>query len=281
MDRELVLLSLALLLGGPLSLLFGLWPSSHHRGFSSALSLEKLRWRQLWLPLLPAALALFALLGWALYEPENAEALPVSLLMVAGFFSVLWLRALCRALHRLFLKENVSLAGTVGLFRPAVIISQRLTLALDPEALSAVQAHEVSHQRHKDPLRIWLAYLATDLQWPSSSAKHRLLYWRFALELARDDEARSEGVDGAALATAILTAARLTSDPKPALHASLLGTGEALQYRIERLLAPLPEETTPPKNRWHWVLLLLALSTIILGAVFGEELVRCLLAWLS
>ena len=280
MDRELVLLSLALFVGSPLSLLFGLWPALHHSGFNSAQELEQFRWRQLWLPLLPTTLALFSIVGWALYEPENSEALPVSLIVVAGLFSVLWLRALYRALRRLLLRERVLLAGTVGLFRPRVIISARLAQALDSEALSAVQAHEGSHQRHKDPLRIWLAQLATDLQWPWPSTKHRLLYWRFALELARDEEARAEGVDGADLAAAILTAAHLKLGPEPAIHASLLGTSEALQYRIERLLAPLPTASTHPTNRW-WLLLFLALSSIVLGAVFGEEIVRYLLARLS
>jgi hypothetical protein len=77
-----------------------------------------------------------------------------------------------------------------------VVVSPALAEVLDPAALRAVHEHESAHARHHDPLRIWLAELAADLQWPSPSARARLQSWPETLELARDDEARERGAQG-------------------------------------------------------------------------------------
>ena len=61
----------------------------------------------------------------------------------------------------------------------------------------------------------------------------------FALELARDEEARAAGVEGADLADAILATARFNRLSLPA--AALTGEAAALKDRIDRLLAPLKD----------------------------------------
>jgi beta-lactamase regulating signal transducer with metallopeptidase domain len=75
--------------------------------------------------------------------------------------------------------------------RPWVLSSPYLAKTLDDRTIEAALEHERAHARHHDPLRIWLAQLATDLQWPWPQAHKRFQLWILALELARDEEAAS------------------------------------------------------------------------------------------
>lgn len=182
----------------------------------STFELERRAWRKIWAPLWPC-LGVFAFLfGWAVHEPENgAQALPVLAFLLALPFALLAMRATLRAVRSAAaaakLAANEPLAVTVGLWRPRTLISPILRSALDAAAFTAVREHEAAHARHHDPLRVWLAQLVTDLQWPVPSARRRFSQWRVALELARDDEARARGVDGGDLAAGLLAVARLGS----------------------------------------------------------------------
>jgi hypothetical protein len=67
MSRDLVLATVALVLCGAVMALLGLLPArrlDRGEGLASARGLEKRAWRALWLPALPAAIALATLLGW-------------------------------------------------------------------------------------------------------------------------------------------------------------------------------------------------------------------------
>lgn len=260
MERETLLGALVALLCGPAVLGGALLPT-----------------RRLWLPLVPAALAVAALAGWALDEPDPAdEWLGVASLVVLVPVAIVWGRALVRAAAALVPRPLVDgSASTVGLLRPAVRISPGLAAALDPEELAAVRAHEAAHARHRDPLRIWLAQLVTDLQWPLPMGEWRFALWRADLELARDREARVGGVRGADLAAAILTSARMT---RGAACGGAALAGHALRERVERLLAPLhPEpERARPRVARVTTLLAAAAGAGVLGNLFGEDLVRVL-----
>src|SRR5712692_8908713 len=100
MDRELILTVLVALFCGGVAFAFGWWPpalctlaSGHH--------LERVSWRRLWLPLVPAAVLLAALCGWALVESARAESVPGCLLMAAVPFAVCLARAIIRAVRSL------------------------------------------------------------------------------------------------------------------------------------------------------------------------------------
>jgi len=262
-DRNLVLGILVLIVCGPMLLAFGLWPARRTR-HRSGLELERAQWRRLWLPLVPAALTLSVLIGWALQEPNQTdELLRDEAGFMAAVFATVWLRALVRSL--IALRGPLQLhAGTVGLFSPRIVLSRELASRLDEHALAAAREHEAAHVRHRDPLRIWLAQLATDLQWPWPSAKRRLRAWREALELVRDDEARAHGVDGADLAAAVLAAAQLGRARVGYAGAGLADEGEALERRIKRLLAPLQ-----PSSTWR---LTVVLPMVLLGALVSAGL---------
>jgi hypothetical protein len=249
---------------------------------ASARALEQRAWRRLWLPLGPAGLIAAFLIGWAIQEPRRAEAAAPALPALAALFGLIALRAAARAVRALRRPPRDAAAATRGLWRPRVHIAPALSARLDEHALRAVLAHEEAHARHRDPLRLWLAQIATDLQWPSAAARRRFADWRAALELARDAEA-CERVDGSDLAAGLIEAARLHCDRAASGEAAVglmapRGPREAFSERVHRLLEPRPEAAAPagPGRRWMWVLVAAVALAIGAGSLVGEEIVGSL-----
>ena len=276
MDRELVLFLLAVVAAGGDAQAVGWWPPVTDMS-SNGRVLERIAWRRLWTPLLPAALLLAALGGWAVVEPEQSESVPVAFMASAVPFVALLLRAVRRALRALDLSKIEVVAATVGLVRPRVIVSSRLADLLEDDALKAVREHEQAHAWHRDPLRMWIAQLATDLQWPWTGSARRFDAWRETLELARDEEARCQGVEGPDLAAGVLAAARLGGDRGRVAVASAADAPASLRVRVLRLLQPLAPEERLPASRLLWVVMLLA-TAAALGAAFGERLIPAVFA---
>ena len=277
MDREIVLASLILAIVGPALPAVTAW-RQRPQATPSALHWERACWRALWMPVLIGLIMVSALLGWAMLEPRDSEPLPLLILAVSALFAAIWTRALIRGVKAARRRPEV-VAATVGLWRPHSVVSDGLVTRLDGAAVEAVRAHEEAHIRHRDPLRLWLAQLATDLQWPSRNARQRFDQWRHVLELARDEEARQCGVDGADLAAAILVAVRLT--PTSPIAAGLISSPAALEDRVARLLAPLA--THQPEDSASSVLAVLSacLLSAASGARFGEALMQAIIRILS
>jgi Zn-dependent protease with chaperone function len=266
MNRDLVLIVLAFIvcgpvvwLGGPLSLA--------SLGVPGGID-ERRAWRRLWMPVMPAAVALAVLAGWGLQEPARTDELlrPVAGVLVVPVV-LLWLRAAWRVTRALRRPAHDIPAAVVGLFRPRILLSTAFREAVDERALAAALAHEQAHARHRDPLRILLAQLVSDLQWPAPGARIRLQSWLAALEVARDDEARRHGSDGRDLAAAILAAARLTVRTTSIPVALLTSAEWALVFRIDRLLSA----AVPGGDRrgWGWLLVVGLAAAITAGAVVG------------
>ncbi len=238
MEREATLLVLSLALCGPLLLASAAIAGAAFQLAPSGRSAELAAWRRLWLPLVPAGLALMLVVGWALQEPDDTDTVLDPRLLVAALpAAIIGSRALARALRSIWTRAT-PLAGTVGLLRPRIAIDDSLSSELDSDELEAVRAHERAHARHRDPFRIWAGQLIADLQWPTRTAAVRFRLWLHALELARDEEARESGVDGEALAAAVVHVTRL-AQRRCGLAARLVGDGEMLRDRIDRLLGPL------------------------------------------
>jgi beta-lactamase regulating signal transducer with metallopeptidase domain len=167
--------------------------------------------------------------------------------------------------------------ATVGLLRPWIVFSPRLAKRLDDRQIEAALAHEQAHARHRDPLRILLVQLATDLQWPWPQARERMRRWLLALELARDEEARAAGIDGIELADAIVASARFGQQKNPGACAALTGDVTDLEERIARLLEPLREPRGTCRDAYGSLLMTSSLlMAVALGSVFGERVVRAL-----
>ena len=271
MDRELVLAGLVVTAVGLTLFAAGPWPRRVEPS-ASARQWERASWRALWRPMVPAVVVVSILLGWALVEPDQSdEWLPSSVLIVSGLFMGVWLRAAIRAGVALQ-ERHPHVAGTVGLWRARIVLSDDLMRGLDADALDAARAHEAAHVRHRDPLRIWLAQVVTDLQWPWPAARRRFDRWRHVLELARDEEARLSGVDGADLAAAIVLAARLHTSR--ATGATLIESRVGLQERIDRLLEPVPTGDIPVATTGTLALVPVSLLGVLSGVRFGEGLVQ-------
>ena len=275
MDRELVLLVLTLVVSGP-----ALWVGALIRltplRARSARQLERHCWNQLWLGLTPALVSCVALVGWALAEPAKAEPVPPLALAMAAPFLIVLGRSIVRAVRALAVPE-VQTTATVGLLSPRVVVAQRFAEGLDDAALDAAMKHERAHARHRDPLRLWLGQFAADLMWPLPAAHRRFETWRACLELARDEEARLDGADGADLAAAVVAALQMTSRRQPLAVATLTGEEAALRQRIRRLLRPMPAKRELRRRPAWLVPAVLAFAGIVLGASYGEVLVRGLL----
>ena len=282
MDREIVLLVLCPLICGPMLFVGGLVRLVPPRA-RNAQHLEQLRWSQLWLTLIPLAVGFAGVGGWALVEPENAEAVPWPLFAAALPFLFIWIRAVSRAVRALAFMPEVRTAATVGLFFPRVVIAPGFRSSVDEAALGAAVGHELAHARHRDPLRLWLAQFSADLMWPASPAQSRLRAWRRSLELARDEESRREGADGADLAAAVVAALRVTGGRSSAGAAALTGEAAAIRQRVRRLLRPLPLAEQRSRGRLGWLVLatLAAVAAGALGATYGEAGVRLLLGGAS
>ena len=279
MERECFLSILVALLGGTMILACSWWPAPDSGG-GSARYLERLRWRHIWLPLVPALIVTAWLCGWAFAEPDpTPEKASIVLILASVPFALLFVRAAIRAVWSLVRDEGDVVTATVGLLRPWVLFSPYLAKALDDRTIEAALEHERAHARHRDPLRIWLAQLVTDLQWPWPQAQKRFRLWIIALELARDEEARASGVDGSDLATAILASARLGRQAILPANAALISDPSTLKERISPLLEPLPLD--PPRmhaTTLTAVAVILVLSVAIgLGSVLGERIVPTLL----
>jgi hypothetical protein len=262
-DRDETAILLAVLVcGAVLWLAGGVGAAREHDDETSA-------WRQLWLPAIPAAIPFFVLLGWAVSDPEGPETLGVTRRILLVPFAFVWTRALVRAARSAFRREEGP-AATEGLLRPRIVMSAAFREALTPEELRAAEAHEQAHVRHRDPLRIWLGRVLTDLQWPIGRASARQRVWMRALELARDDEAVVQrGASPLDLASAIVIAAKLGSTRAPVPRAALGDDAAFLEARVRRLLGSTGRAKRPRSSS----LLLLVTACLAIGAFLAGMLV--------
>jgi BlaR1 peptidase M56 len=279
-ERESLLVMLIILLGGLALQLFAAWPG-RTRQASTSLHEEQLHWLVLWRPAAPALTVAAWLCGWALSQPDPVPDRVGWMIFIASVpFAVIAGRAVVRAAWSLWQSPCDYGIATVGLLRPHVVFAPELAKMLDDRAINAALAHERTHVRHRDPLRIWLAQFVTDLQWPWGAARRRFTCWLAALQCARDDEARAAGVEGADLATAVLASVRFQLG-SAAADATVKSPPPGLAARIARLLRPLPE--APPHRQPSQLVVAGSLATallaaMVLGIVCGERLIGPLLA---
>jgi hypothetical protein len=280
-EREALLSILIVFLGGVTLQLFAAWPWSHDNA-STSRRVERRRWLALWWPAAPTSVVAAWLCGWALSQPDPVQGPVGPFLFIACVpFGVVVTRAVVRAAWSLARSPGDYGVATVGLLRPHIVFAPQLAKRLDDRAIEAALAHERAHVRHWDPLRIWVAQFATDLQWPWGSAQRRFTSWLAALEEARDDEARAAGIDGADLAGALVGALRFHSAKCCTGGVGLIGQPEVVQARIARLLRPLPDAVLPRDSSRIVIAALLVLTLALamgLGVVCGEPVIRPLLA---
>ncbi len=280
-ERESLLTILIVFLGGVTLQLFAAWPWSDGNA-SASRRVERRRWLALWWPAAPTSVVAAWFCGWALSQPDPVRDPVGPFLFIACVpFAVVAVRAVVRAAWSLARSPGDCGVATVGLLRPHIVFAPQLAKRLDDRAIEAALAHERVHVRHRDPLRIWVAQLVTDLQWPWNSAQHRFTSWLEVLEYARDDEARAAGVDGADLAAALVGSLRFQSAKACIGGVGLIGQPEVVQARIARLLRPVPDAELPRDSSRIAIAALLVLTLALalgLGVACGEHVIKPLLA---
>ncbi len=291
MERETLTALLLLILGG-LTLQFGAARTSVEPGNADDWLAERMSWRQLWLPLLPASWIGTCLLGWALAEPDPVRDRmnPVVVVLLAVPFMMIVGRALIRALVSLLKHPTQTRIHTYGLWRPRLYCDAALQSRWTPTEWLATYLHEYAHRRHRDPLRVWLAQIAVDVQWPWPDAQQRFLAWLECLEQLRDLEAVTLGADPMDLATAILKTVRYQQELGRTLQVPILMGARVALTRPDVLLRQrinhlLRAQCTPFKNtptpRIHWGFEILMMTGLwVSGLVVGLFLAAPMVAWL-
>jgi hypothetical protein len=139
-------------------------------------------------------------------------------------------------------------AVTYGLFRPRILVSTGLAVALTRAEIGAVLAHELEHLRHRDPLRLLAARLFA--AWGCYLPASWWLADRAALghELGADRAAAGR-VGRAVLAGALLKLASVPTCPAIAA-ANPEGNGSrSLEARVTQLEAGRPPRQRPAVSR--------------------------------
>lgn len=170
----------------------------------------------------------------------------------------------------LYVAQPQSVALTLGLFRPLVILSAGAAEGLTEGELSAVLLHEAAHCRSRDPLRqlLWSALVKGFGLLPGFPAMARAA--RSCAELRADDLAVRRLNSTDALAHALLKMARRTADLRKTPASA--GFHDELVLRARHLVgqdvsgAILPMATKRPVPWFMWLTGLLALLSLLLPA---------------
>jgi hypothetical protein len=264
-DRELLVVALTALVGGGVAWLVA--PLGRSDGMGPVWQREQRAWRLLIGPLVVVAYGSAMWFGWALQEPEETdERLAVFDWAGVALVLALWTRALVRFVRSIVARPALPIA-VVGLVAPRIVVDPELERVLDADAFAAALAHEAGHVRHRDPLRIALAQLATDLQWPWQQPRRRLESWRQLLEETRDDEAVLRGAQPEDLAAAIVGAARWRTRGAGACLAD-----HPIERRIRRLLDGSPRAPEPRSRGFAILIASGIVVALVIGFTIGDDL---------
>jgi len=130
--------------------------------------------------------------------------------------------------------EKPGICCSVGIFRPAVVISREFCRIMDDEELEAVLAHEFAHIERRDNLTGLLARIIRSLTFFSPAVHLAVGQYMYEREKAADDRAVRVTGNRLALASAIVKVARYR---RGALSMSLTGGSKAaLTERVRRLI---------------------------------------------
>jgi hypothetical protein len=146
-------------------------------------------------------------------------------------------------------EEVHPLLAVTGMFSPRIVVSRHLlsNVAFSQEHLEIALAHENAHVSHRDNLKY---FVLASLTFFHPSAKGSLGRWRYAAEIAADDDAVSGNSSRAILLAETLLVAARTIPPRraAALSLGLLPHEEEFDKKIDRLLRDdsFPRSTITP-----------------------------------
>ncbi len=139
--------------------------------------------------------------------------------------------------------------GLCGIFRPRVILSRDVQMALSPAEFEVALRHEKAHRISGDNLKRLLILLAPEVL-PAARCFARMeRAWMKLSEWSADDDATCGDLEAPlVLAQALIRVARLGVVPRSPLSVSLVGDSN-LEERVNRLL--LTEPGAAAQFSWH------------------------------
>lgn len=168
-------------------------------------------------------------------------------------------------------RSSHPIALLYGMRQPTVLLSTWMVHHLDAAELEAVVAHELEHVSRRDYLINWCALMLRDAFFylPTS----RMAYRQFCQEkeLACDDQVVSMTQRPLALASALTKVWLYLAEHPHASYApltqALVGSGEQITHRVDRLLAVQPGAThrEPSSFSPATCLLVVGLASLVVG----------------
>lgn len=143
------------------------------------------------------------------------------------------------------IRETSPAMALAGLFHARVVVSREVVELLPPDQMEAAQRHERAHRESWDN---WKRLVLEAAPLDSSGLELRRAWARFA-EWAADDKATAGNTArSVALASALVSVARLGSFEECLTQASMLvSDGRDLRVRVERLLEPSGQVPLRPR----------------------------------
>ncbi len=144
------------------------------------------------------------------------------------------------------IESDMPSAFTLGLLRPKVIVSSSLIDSLTREELSVVQRHELAHQQHRDPLRLWLFNLVACVFTPKVRT-HLHKAMELTIEQLADARVAQAATDPVLIAQTLVKVNRLTARflAQRSTVALCHFGASAIEQRIEQLMSAKPGRAFP------------------------------------
>lgn len=161
------------------------------------------------------------------------------------------------------IRETSPAMALAGLFHSRVVVSREVVGLLSPDQMDAARRHERAHLESGDNWkRVLLAAAPIDC-----GGRHLRSAWSRFTEWAADDKAAGgDSARSVALASALVSVARLAS-PDSLGHASMLvSDGRELRARVERLLEPQQRVAQTFPVSAVWTIASAAAATVLVAA---------------
>jgi Zn-dependent protease with chaperone function len=183
------------------------------------------------------------------------------------------------------IEDDSGVLALAGVLHPRLFVSRRLMECLPHDQITAALRHERAHQGSHDNLkRLFLVFAPGLLPFFRGFDSLERAWARFAEWAADDQAADGDPQRSLSLAAALVHVARMQPAGPPSFVTSLMGSGQDLSARVERLLSPEhPVEISrrvAAAGLWAGAILLAVLMTAMspgkLAAVHGllEKLVN-------
>ncbi|WP_307195542.1 M56 family metallopeptidase [Neobacillus niacini] len=140
--------------------------------------------------------------------------------------------------HRLtIVKSEQSLAFTMGIRSPSIVLSTALIDLLEDEELKAVIEHERFHQNNRDPFLIFILQIIAQSLWFIPLTKWCYENYKIICEILADEYAIKHTGSQLGLGSALLKLIRhhITNKTVPM---TVPFSGESINYRLQQLVEP-------------------------------------------